>query len=103
MVKLVFELSMPGVGSWNGKWTGSDNYYAVVRDLGRGKAGEEKAAALAGQSFGYNFGDGWFARVKVRRLATAPEVRSIRKRSCGFCGYDWMIDSILKHGEIVAE
>ena len=28
-----FELSMPGVGSWDGKWSGSGDYYARVRSF----------------------------------------------------------------------
>ena len=30
----------------------------------------------------------------------AAAERSLMKMSDGFCGYDWMIDSIIKYGEI---
>jgi hypothetical protein len=33
----------------------------------------------------------------------AAEARRLRRASAGFCGYDWMIASIEKHGRILAE
>ena len=47
----------------------------------------------------YNFGDGWVAAVSVKEV-TAKEANAARQKSSGFCGYDWMITSILDHGEI---
>ena len=32
---ICFTLSMPQVGSWNGKWTGAKNFYAEVINFGR--------------------------------------------------------------------
>ena len=90
-MRLAFMLSMPGVSSWNGKWTGEGKCYAIVRTTGR--------ADLAGRSFGHNFGDGWFASVGVE-VVPAAEARKLRRKSDGFCGYDWMVDSIIDHGEI---
>jgi len=89
----VFELSMPGVNSWNGRWTGEEGYYAKTRNIP-----EADAAALRGY-YSYNFGDGWRAGVTVRRVDGRAAAK-IRKKSSGFCGYDWMIDSILRHGDI---
>ena len=51
----------------------------------------------------YNFGDGWGANVSVRIVEGAKSRNQAIKGSKGFCGYDWMIDSILKHGKIIAE
>ena len=31
---LSFELSMPNIGSWNGKWTGSERVYAIIKNFG---------------------------------------------------------------------
>jgi hypothetical protein len=53
-----------------------------------------------GGSFYYNFEDGWVASVRWE-VKTATECRRIVARSKGFCGYDWMIDEILKHGRIL--
>jgi hypothetical protein len=96
---LAFELSMPGVGSWNGKWSGEGRCYAIIKTF-RGKKEAERAAKLASQgSFGWSFSDGWYASVSVRSV-TATEARSLRKRSVGFAGYDWMVKSILMYGQI---
>ncbi len=99
-MKICFELSMPGNNSWNGKWSGENEYYARVIDFGRGKANEGKAKVILTQkSYGYNFGDGWFARIGVREV-DAKETKRIRKASRGFLGYDWMIESIKNKGQI---
>lgn len=100
---LCFELSMPNVGSWNGKWSGEADYYAKTRSFGRGKEAIAKASEILDAGYyHYNFGDGWSAGVSVRRV-DSRESAKIRRRSRGFCGYDWMIDSILKHGTILIE
>lgn len=54
---------------------------------------------LAGGYFTYTFGDGWVAAVTVREV-DAQTKRRLLKESEGFCGYDWMVDSILSHGKI---
>lgn len=86
-----FELSMPGRNSWNGKWSGQENCYAIVRSFGK------KHPKLG--LYEYNFGDGWRAQVAVREV-TSPAARNLRKQSKGFCGYDWMVDSIIRDGDI---
>jgi hypothetical protein len=97
---IAFVLSMPSVGSWDGKWTGASNYYAKTRNIGRSKAAIEHGKEILEKgSYGYNFGDGWYASVKVQEV-TAKEAGQIRKKSKGFCAYDWMIDSIISDGVI---
>ena len=91
---LAFTLTMPGVGSWNGRWTGEGDLYCKVVSLPKGKA-----ADLVDRSFGYNFGDGWRASISVRQV-DAKEARKLRKVTRGFCGYQWMIASIVRHGKI---
>ena len=82
-MKVVFELSMPGVNTWNGRSSFDGGYFAVVRDFGRGKAAAELAArVVAGGSYGYDFGDGWYARIHVREV-DAGEARACRRRSQG--------------------
>lgn len=88
--RVMFELSMPNVGSWNGKWSGEDDIYTVSKTL------TKKNEDLIGQDFYYNFGDGWGASVKVR------EARPREKATNRFCGYEWMIDSILANRKIEA-
>ena len=95
---LSFKLSMPNNNSWDGKWSGEDNSYVRVRSIReQGVAGP----ILQKGYFHYNFGDGWAAGVTVKEV-TAAEAKKLRNNSNGFCGYEWMIDSIFAHGEIRA-
>ena len=94
---LCFELSMPNVGSWNGKWGGASDYYAKIVNFGRTKKAEERAQRILDKGyFRYNFGDGWAAGIKVKQV-TPSEASTLRRQSKGFCGYDWMIESIKQH------
>lgn len=95
---VAFTLSMPGVGSWDGKWSRQDECHVIVRSL----TVSEAVHALNNHQSGYHhyaFGDGWAAGVSVREVDRS-EARKLRRKSDGFCGYDWMVDSILKHGKI---
>lgn len=94
---IAFILSMPGRNSWNGRWSGEQSVYAIIRSI-RGTKREAKAREYLGHH-SYNFGDGWRASVEVREIA-GDEARSLRKRSKGFCGYEWMIESIVRDGAI---
>lgn len=91
MKRIEFTLSMPGRSSWDGGWSGQGNHYAVVRTLP-----DAKVAELAGRSWSYSFGDGWIARVDTREVPKGEHTR----KSDGFCGYDWMVTSILERGRI---
>jgi hypothetical protein len=100
---IAFTLSMPGVASWNGRWSGEGNSYVRVRSLGRGKsAGAREQEIVAESPYSYSFGDGWRASVEVRHV-DASQARKLRRESAGFAGYDWMIDSIVEHGAIKVE
>ena len=93
---IAFELTMPHCGSWNGKWTGEDHNYIRVMD--QRKVPKE----YWGKDFYYRWDDGWEARVSVTQV-DVKEGRRLERLSSGFAGYDWMIRSIIKHGEIVLE
>lgn len=95
---LAFLLSMPGNNAWNGRWSGDGRCYAVLKSF-TGKRAASLKETLDGKRFGYNFGDGWYAAVTVKAV-DAIEARQLRKSSNGFCGYEWMIDSILADGKI---
>jgi hypothetical protein len=88
---LAFELSMPNVGSWNGKWSNADKKFVRTRSF-------KKDAPKTGNYY-YNFGDGWGANVSVREV-DSREAAKLKRASAGFNGYDWMIDSIVKYGKI---
>lgn len=98
---IAFELSMPGVASWNGRWTGEGRSYVIVRSLGRSRAAIERELELTNDSpYRHDFGDGWAASVSVRSVEP-QEARKLRSHSSGFCGYDWMVEEIIDHGRIL--
>ena len=100
---LSFQLGMPNVGSWNGKWTGADRKYFVVRNVSKrwieNQPHFEKLVKDGRDGWYYNFGDGWGASVDVE-IIDGAEARRRRKVSAGFCGYEWMITSIMHDGKI---
>jgi hypothetical protein len=93
---LRFKLSMPIVGSWSGKWSGEGVYYAIVRSL-RNKELANKI--LERGYYHYDFGDGWAAGITVEQIDSG-EAAKTRRRSKGFCGYEWMVDSIINNQRI---
>ena len=97
---LSFEITMPNVGSWNGKWSGANNLHFAFRNKTK-KQVEEFMEGKEAKNFYYNFGDGWGANIKVKPMDAKTKTKIQRKNS-GFMGYDWMIDSILKHGKIIS-
>lgn len=95
----VFILTMPSNSAWNGKWTGEGKLYARAR---KGIKAETITKIMQRPRYTYSFGDGWVAAVEVK-LMTGAEASKLMKKSEGFCGYDWMIDEILKHQKITGE
>lgn len=95
---LCFELSMPNRGSWNNKWSGDDCGHYLFRTS---NAAETKKIfqALDGKQWWYSWPDGWSACIEAY-IVTAKEKRRLQKKNGGFCSYNWMVDSIIKHGEI---
>lgn len=93
-----FTLSMPNVGSWNGKWSGAGRCYAIVRSYPISKADE----ILSKGGFYYRWDDGWGASIRAEELNSLA-ARRLRAKSVGFCGYDWMVNSIEKYCAIYAD
>ena len=94
MTLAAFTLGMPGKASWNGRWSGEGKLYAIVRRV------TNPPVELFGYH-SYSWSDGWCASVEVR-VVDSKEAAKLRKRSAGFCGYDWMVDSLLMDGRILA-
>lgn len=90
---VVFKLTMPNRNTWNGKWTGDEMIFA------RRRKDREVPKEVIGKSFFYYLDDGWTACVSVDKM-DCKEANKIIKKSSGFCGYDWMIESIIRYGEI---
>ena len=96
----LFTLTMPGVGSWNGKWSGEGRYYAKAkRVFNRGKPLYDN---IIEKNYYYHWEDNWTAKINMT-LVTEKEAKAAVKKSKGFLGYDWMCDSILKNGRIQNE
>ena len=93
---IVFELTMPNVGSWNGRWSGADRRYI------RTKKERDVPKTVWDKSFYYRWDDGWGACVSVTQMP-CQEARKLERQSSGFCRYDWMISSIIKRGYIVSD
>jgi hypothetical protein len=104
MKTLSFELTMPNVGSWNGKWSGADKKYYIIKTISDKYFNKTLIPLLGEQNhyWYYNFGDGWGAGVQMQ-IITSSEAKVRRKNSKGFSGYDWMVDSIMRFGEILTE
>ncbi len=93
-MNICFELSMPGVNAWNGKWSGEGRLYAKVVKFSDSKKAKEKTDKILEKGYySYSFGDGWRAGVSARKVE-GEEMRKIKKNTMGFMGYDWMIDDI---------
>lgn len=91
---IAFILDMPGKGSWNNQWSGEGKLYVKF------KSDNQVPKEYIGQSFTYRWPDGWVASIKVEKVPS-NEANKMKKKSAGFCGYDWMIDSIINHGSII--
>lgn len=96
-IKVGFFLTFPKVNTWNGKWTGEGDLHAIVKPYN--DRGIILYPDLKEGFYDYDFGDGWVAKVEVKFL-TNKEARNVTKNTKGFCGYEWMIESIIKNGSI---
>lgn len=97
MQLIAFELTMPSPPSWNGRWSGEDRLHCKIERLTHATA----ARVLERTSYSYHWPDGWTAVISVRQV-TKDQAAKLRRSSVGFAGYDWMVRSIVDHGEIKA-
>ncbi|MCW4048222.1 MAG: hypothetical protein NWE89_00665 [Candidatus Bathyarchaeota archaeon] len=92
---------MPGRNTWNGAWSGDGRLFAIIRRYKSQKAEKRARSILERSAYSYSWTDGWRARVTVRQVNFA-DARRLRRESKGFCGYDWMVDSIESDQKIIA-
>ena len=97
---IAYILTMPNRGSWDGRWSGEKNLYAVIKRYTT-KSGKQKAVTRVGK-YHYRWSDGWGANVQCK-IIDAVEARKMRKASKGFCNYEWMIEEIERYGRIRPE
>lgn len=107
MTVLLFEYGHSKINTWNGRWAGEDKIFAKEVFLSTSK--RERLSELgfdlrrgAKKSFTHDFGDGWVAEITMT-VGAKKDFKEVMKHSEGFMGYEWIIDSILKHGKIVKE
>lgn len=98
MKHIVYILTMPNVGSWNGVFTGSGKLHCIIRSYPV-KSNIPKKVLSMKYGYRYDFGDGWTANIKAKEI-TGKEKPKYKKASKGFFSYEWMIDEIEKYGRI---
>jgi hypothetical protein len=99
---IAFTLTMPGRNTWNGRWSGDEKLYCVVRRFDGQKNAKRAAEILAKRSFRYSWGDGWCARIEASQV-DSREAADLRRKSAGFYSYEWMIDRIVKYGDLLTD
>lgn len=97
---IVFELTMPNRGSWNGKWSGENDKHIITKSEYDFKDKASLQRILETENFWYRWDDGWTACITVLKMSSS-EANKLKRKSCGFCGYDWMVTSIVKHEKII--
>ena len=92
---IIFELTMPRSGAWDGCWSGNGkHYFRCLREW-------DVPKEVWNKDFFHSWSDGWTACVSVRKV-DARSAKKLVKTSHGFCGYDWMISSIIRNGFIIS-
>lgn len=86
--RVEFRLTMPGVASWDGKWSGEGRNYVIYETL---SAAEIEHLSIP-TSWRYAWDDGWCAEVRARVMEKGER----KQKSDGFNGYDWMVRNILR-------
>ena len=98
-MRIIAELTIPRAGSWNGKFSGSGDAYTIARKiLKRDTQLADIYSRIAKNEiidYSYDFGDGWVARITLRKPRQREKPTNI------FLGYEWMVDSIFKNRRII--
>jgi hypothetical protein len=95
-----FKLSMPGRSSWDGRWSGEGKNYVIRRELSHdalarlfdAPSGVDLTACR--RIWTHRWSDGWLAQIAARVVPAGEDL----PKSDGFCGYDWMVENILRTG-----
>ena len=93
-----FELTMPNRASWNRRWSGENSRHLVIKKFLK-KDQEIIDRILKTKNYFYRWDDGWRACITVE-LVDSKQTNKLKKLNSGFCGYDWMVESIIRFGEI---
>lgn len=93
---IAFILTMPNNNSWNGRWSGDRDLFVIVKKIEKKLANE----LLEIENFRYRWDDGWTANIEIKEI-DSKEANKLRKKSQGFRGYEWMINSIIENKKII--
>jgi len=99
MTLILFTLTMPGCGSWNGVDTGAGRFHGIIKKY---LSKEQIELILDTKNYRYQWDDGWAANIKAE-IINSRDRKKIENKSQGFRGYDWMVDSIIKYNKIITE
>jgi len=91
MKRVEFRLTMPRRSSWDGKWSGEDRNYTIVKKITDKWAKKLGIKDSETTSWYYHWSDGWTACITARVMGKGERI----KKSDGFFGYDRMVDNIL--------
>lgn len=108
MRHILATITMPNVNTWNGSWSGAGKFFGKKIGIKESDVVEfEETTGLKlnigeSKSWYYNFGDGWGASV-LFEVMEASEISKLMRKSQGFMGYDWMVNSIVRNGKITTD
>ena len=94
---ICFKLTMPNRASWNGHWSGENDVHVITKT--DRQIGKKRCKELDGRDFFYRWDDGWCACISCQ-IIDRKEYMKLRNKNRGFCGYDWMVRSIIAFDEI---
>lgn len=90
---IAFILTMPNSPTWNGRWSGENNLHCIIKE------NRKVPKEIVGKTFYHRWDDGWCAAIEVRHV-DCRTANKMKRESCGFSGYDWMVKNIIENGEI---
>lgn len=99
-IYVCFELTMPNRGSWNNKWSQENDRHYIIKDFCKTYFDEHKNNLVG--SWWYTWSDGWSACV-TGEVIDGKESAKRKRMKTKFCGYDWMVNSIIYYGKIMTD
>lgn len=100
-IKVLFTENITGVGSWNGKYTGSRKPCYTVKEISdpqKIKFFQDKVGERNEHTYFYNFGDGYSSSCSIS-IVTSMEAKQKLKKDYPPCR-EFFVDDILKFGYI---
>lgn len=100
-IKVLFTERITGIGSWNGKYTGSiEPCYTVltIEDYNKISWFKDACGESNSKTFYYNFGDGYSSSCTISVISNI-EAKKIYKKDAPLCR-PFFVDEILHFGEI---